>query len=45
MFGRKAYLTFAHWLFDDERYVAAKHTVERALVIVTDEPDLHELCV
>jgi tetratricopeptide (TPR) repeat protein len=39
----QAYFTLAHWLFDDERYAAAKHTVERALVLAPDEADLHKL--
>ena len=38
-----AYFTLAHALVDDERYVAAKHTVERALALAPDEIDLYKL--
>lgn len=38
-----AYYTLAHALLDDERYVSAKHTIDRALVVAPDEADLHRL--
>ena len=39
----QAYFTLAHWLHEDERYAAAKHTIERALALVPGEIDLHRL--
>ena len=38
-----AYFTLAHALVDDERWLAAKHAVERALVLAPDEEELHAL--
>jgi tetratricopeptide (TPR) repeat protein len=38
-----AYFNLAHALIDDERYAAAKQTVDRALVLAPDEVDLHKL--
>ena len=38
-----AYYTLAHALADDERYAAAKHTLERAMALAPDELDLHRL--
>ena len=38
-----AYFTLAHALADDERYAAAKHTLERAIALAPDEIDLHRL--
>ncbi|HEX7704061.1 MAG TPA: tetratricopeptide repeat protein, partial [Kofleriaceae bacterium] len=39
----QAYYALATWLFDDERFAAARHTIDRALVLVPDEVDLHKL--
>jgi len=42
-FRTQAYYTLAQALFDDERYAAAKATLDRALALAPAEPDLHEL--
>lgn len=38
-----AYFTVAHALFEDERYAAAKRTIDALITIAPDETDAHEL--
>jgi tetratricopeptide (TPR) repeat protein len=39
----QAYYALATWLFEDERFAAARDTLDRALVLAPDEVDLHKL--